>query len=298
MNLSRNVSSIQAAIALTTALCFHGPTALACSCDHLAHGFIGPETTRLPANAIGIPWFVSTGQRARRPWNEHRFAVAEDRFTVEILDAGTFREVPFDIGGPEEFARPFSDTFLIYHIVPRDGGLRPGASYRVSDRVASERDRERQVLVTVDREVLSDDATFTLEVGSATTESISVAVDDGSCGAGLEVSQAKITATLPDEAQKWRDQLLFRTFVDGNPWDYRSSYCDRIEPGSAADGRGRDRVFVACQEPSFGRYLTSVSNQGGHTVMVQARLPGTDIVLKTAVGTVDLACPDSNLPGG
>lgn len=47
----------------------------------------------------------------------------------------------------------------------------------------------------------------------------------------------------------------------------------------------------ACEEPSF-RPMTPVLAPGRHTLVVEARLPGTDIVLETATGSVDLDCPD------
>lgn len=61
--------------------------------------------------------------------------------------------------------------------------------------------------------------------------------------------------------------------------------------GRGWDGVAHDRVFVACEEPSF-RPTTPVLEPGRHTVMVEARLPGTDIVLETSKQSVDLECPD------
>lgn len=288
---ARRVTHV-ATLLVTFTFCVYVQPALACSCDYLAYGFIGPYTSRLPANAVGIPWFVST-ERAPRPWTEDHFAVEEDRFTLEILDRGEFLQVPLRIDIAQEVATRF-DTYLIYHIAPMDQALRPGATYRVTDRLDPERFGEshgdRQVVVEIDHEALSANTALTLHVGTARFDGLNVAADV-SCSGWLKVSQARIAARLPAELRKWEDQLLFRTIVDGTEWVVRGSLCSQVEPGRGWDGVAHDRVFAACEEPSF-RPMAPVLEPGRHTVMVEARLPGTDIVLETSKQSVDLACPD------
>lgn len=253
---------------MTFTSCVYAQPALACSCDYLAYGFIGPYTSRLPANAVGIPWFVST-ERAPPPWTEDRFAVDEDRFTLEILDRGEFLQVPLCIDIAQEVATQF-DTYLIYHIGPTDEALRPRATYHVTDRLDPERFGEshgdRQVVVEIDHEALSADTALTLHVGTARFDGLNVAVADGRCSGWLKVSQARIAARLPAELPKWEGQLLCRTFVDGIEWVVRGSLCSQVEPGRGWDGVAHDRVFAACEEPSF-RPITPVLEPGRHTVM-------------------------------
>lgn len=142
----------------------------------------------------------------------------------------------------------------------------------------------------IDHEALPADTALTLHVGTARFDGLNVAADV-SCSGWLKVSQARIAARLPAELRKWEDQLLFKTIVDGNEWVVRESLCSQVEPGRGWDGVAHDRVFVACEEPSF-RPTTPVLEPGRHTVMVEARLPGTDIVLETSKQSVDLECPD------
>ena len=289
---ARRVTHVATLVATFTISGYAQP-ALACSCDYLAYGFIGPYTSRLPSNAVGIPWFVST-ERARRSWTGDDFAVDEDRFTLEILDRGEFLRVPLRIDIAQEVATQF-DTYRIYHIGPMDEALRPGATYRVTDRLDPGRFGEsrgdRQVVVEIDHEALRVDTALTLHVGTARFDGLYVAAADGMCSDWLKVSQARIAARLPAELRKWEDQLLFRTFVDGNEWVARESLCSQVEPGRGWDGVAHDRVFAACEEPSF-LPMTEVLEPGRHTVMVEARLPGTDIVLETSKQSVDLECPD------
>ena len=106
--------SIAATVVLSIGFCLHAPHAWACKCVPLDYGFIGPYTSRLPANASGIPWYVST-ERARRSSNEDQFAVDEARFSLEILDEEQFRQIPLRVAVAEEFSRQFDDTFHVRH---------------------------------------------------------------------------------------------------------------------------------------------------------------------------------------
>lgn len=277
-------------VLLVAFFCAYTSYAFACSCFFLQFGFIGPYSSRLPANAIGIPWFVSN-KLARKPWNEDYFVADEQRFALEFLDAGEFRRIPYRIVMAQEFDTQF-DTYLIYHIVPKDDGLQPGATYRVTDLLDPESYGEavddRQVVVEVDHEELPVDTALTLYIGSAKRDNLRIAAN-AQCSGGLAMSQVNVAARLPGQFQKWEDQLLFRTIVDGKQWDARSSWCSQIEPGRSWTDVAHDRVFVACETPDFFP-IVPVLESGVHTVSMEARLPGTDIVLKTETKTMELTC--------
>lgn len=277
-------------IALATCFGVYAPHASACSCIYLAYGFIGPYTSRLPANAVGIPWYVST-KRARSGGQDDWFVVDESRFTLEVLKEDQFVPIPLRITVAQEFANEI-DTYQIYHITPVDGGLRPGATYRVIDHlvsgVRSETHTDQEVVVEIDHEKLATDTPLTLHVGNPTVDRLIVAANV-SCSGWLSVSQAKIAARLPSEFRKWEDQLLFRTIVNGKQWSVRKSLCSLVEPGRGWDSVAHDRIFAACDEPSFSP-ISPVLTPGSHTVSMEARLPGTDIVLRTKKQTVNLVC--------
>lgn len=281
----RPMSIILAAICL----CLSSTHALACSCIRLPEvGFVGHETSRLPANAAGIAWYVSKWAKDRRGE-----PVTDDRFTLEIFEGGTFYELAAHVRQIDDFSMPSGD-FLIYLIAPGEG-LTPGATYRVTDSLATmvRGDRvERRMIVTMDQEVLSADTAFTLDIGPANRKLIHLAAA-ASCSSMHEVSEAWITSRLPPVAHAWRDQFLYRTVVDGNPWQPRSSICSRVEPGRSWDDVGSDRIFAYCGASGNRRYdETPAATQSRRTAVMEAYLPGTDIVLTTPLKYVDLDCSD------
>ena len=281
-----------ATVILVVSCCAYAPQSLACSCNYLAYGFIGPHTSRLPANAIGIPWYVST-KAAHYRGEEDWFVVDEGRFSLEVLNKDQFVPIPLRITVAQEFTTDV-DTYMIHHISPMDGGLMPGATYRVLDRLKTELRTVhggRGVVVEIDHETLSADTPLILHVGNTKISGgLSVAANM-SCTGWLTVSQARIAAWLPRDFRKWEDQLLFRTIVDGEPWQVRSALCSVVEPGRGWDGVAHDRIFAACEEPSFSP-ISPVLAPGRHTVEIEARLPGTDVVLRTEKRTVNLECSE------
>ena len=133
----------------------------ACSCEPARDwGFLGPVHGRLPANAAGVLWFQP---------NEHilRNERLESRFTVEILERSTFRKLPVRVSPIDGFSDSFDGMYVV---APLGEGLQPGATYRFSgDRVGkTPGSGYRQVIVTIDRDTLSEIAAFTLEIGAVT----------------------------------------------------------------------------------------------------------------------------------
>ena len=241
-------------VLLVFSLCLSSPQASACTCARDREvGFVGHEISRLPANAAGIAWYVPkrTIDRGGEP-------VSGDRFTLEMFEGGTFYELAFRVRQTESFSTPSGD-FLIYLIAPGEG-LTPGATYRVTDSLATMlrgKRVERRMIVTIDS----------------------------------EISEAWITSRLPPGAHAWRDQLLYRTIVDGDPWQPTSSVCSRVEPGRSWDDVGTDRVFTSCRtHDNRGHDETPAPTQSRRTVVMEAYLPGTDIVLTTPLQYVDLDC--------
>lgn len=261
--------------------------ALACSCaPTLEVGFVGQETSRLPANAEGIAWYVSEWAKDRRGES-----VSDDRLTLEIFEGGTFYELAAHISRAEDFSTPKGD-FQIYLIAPGEG-LTPGATYRVTDNLGTmargER-VERRMIVTIDPEILSTHTAFTLDIGPPNHKIIHLAAGM-SCSSVHEVSEVWITSRLSGVAHGWRDQLLYRTIVDGEPWQPSSSLCSRVEPGRSWDDVGTDRIFTFCRAHDSRRDdAAPVARQSRRTVVMEARLPGTDIVLTTPLEHADFDC--------
>ena len=273
-------------MAVAAGLCLYAAQTFACSCvPYREFGFVGHEVGRLPANAPGIAWFASC-----EPKRLCREPVVDDRFTLELLDGGMFRELPILVSLSDDIETEHRHD-RIYIIAPH-GGLLPGATYRVTDHLAKVRDRhvDRRVLVTVDHEKLLAGTELTLDVGPANTKTIEVAAGV-SCIDLVEASEASIAAKMPPGAHAWQDRLLYRTIVDGEHWRPTMSFCSRLRVGRSWAGVGRDRLYLTCGEHQ--RYTTSTPKRSSHAVVMEARLPGTDIVLRTPVRQVKLDCSDS-----
>ena len=270
-------------MALAVGLFFSSPHALACSCaPNLEVGFIGHEVSRLPANAAGFAWYVS------KRMNRRLESIPSDRFKLEVFDGTAFYEITARVDRTDDFSTPTAD-FLMYLIHPAEG-LTPGATYRVTDKLAaivSGDHVERRMIVTIDREGLSADTPFAMDIGPTNHKLIELAAAI-SCSKRIEVAEVWITSTLPPGAHAWRDQLVYRTIVDGNPWHPTSSLCRKVLPGRSWDDIGADRVFSACRMPA-DRPDIPVPPQR-RTVAIEAYLPGTDIVLTTPTRDVDLDC--------
>ena len=112
-----------------------------------------------------------------------------------------------------------------------------------------------------------------------------------SCSDGLEVSQVKVESKLAKDAQRWREQMLYHTIVDGEiNWVAFESLCETIPPGRSWEAVGHDRIFAACRKLSGLHYVKYDLAPARHTLKMQAFLPATGVVLETDVKLVDLHC--------
>ena len=258
----------------------------ACTCRGLDHwGFLVPENGRLPANAVGLAW--------HRPVRSKSISLVLAQVSVEMQQDDAFQQLP----ATAEAVPGFPGVFAIG---PRDG-FRVGMTYRFTDRGERRRKVPRQVIVTVDGARLEATTPLSLRIWPLYSEAIRVVATGGPCSTAQGVAQALTEVTLPRVASEWRDQLLYRTLVDGEVWRGRVSLCAHYPPGRTWKEVGEDLVYSACPEPS-GRSQTETGvisrDDGGHrglsaaqdAVKVQAFLPGTDIVLETETLTVDLSC--------
>ena len=195
-------------VALIAALSISAPPAQACSCSFpIDWGFIGSAKGRLPANAAGVAWYMP------EPLSNE---VLVNRFTAEILENGNFRQLQVNVKPVENFTG-------VYIIAPMDEGLIASATYRFTvDKIGQYASASKQVLVTIDHENLLAESTLNLEIDEATNELIRVAAAV-SCSIGLDVAQVSFEAMMPPSQRQWREQLLYRTLVDGGESWYGTS---------------------------------------------------------------------------
>ena len=265
------------ALAFLMALSLISMPVQACQCQEAGDwGFIGPQDGRLPANSVGVAWFSTHGGRTQ--------SALEERFNVEVWDGSVFRPLSVEVN-------PVGGYTGLYVVAPAGERMQLGATYRFTTMGELDEYSEgnRQVLVTVDHEELAADTPLTLEVGSVTRDSIRVSAW-GSCSTELRAEQVRVRAEPGPGAQPWRDQLLYRTLIDGwQLWFPTRSACATVPFGRSWEGVGRDRIYAACE--------TSINGdtgllRGPHTIEMQAILPGTNVVLESPNETVELVCED------
>ena len=259
----------------------------ACLCEARQHwGFLAPENGRLPVNATGVAWH-KPGDRVSR-------SDVLAQLSVEIERDGAFHEVPAvakDVPG-------FPGVFAI----GPEGGLGAGATYRFTDHGDRRSSAPRQVRVTVDGTALVPQTPLLGKAWPLYSETISVPSSGGSCWAAQFVAQALIETALPEPGDRWKDQLLYQTLVDGKAWYGKKSMCHYVPPGRSWRETGEDLLYGSCPDPSDTDRGDGGPGSGRdrrrrgleptlHTVRIQAFLPGTDIVLESQTMTVDLSCP-------
>ena len=276
-------AALTGAATLLVVLWMSGPPAHACTCVPPGGGFVGAANGRLPANAVGVAWFPGYVRN-----DQH----LEGRFSVELFEGGEFQDLPVKVTALEEFPTVFSVLRTnLFLIAPKGDGLKPGATYRFTvDRAGRYGQLHKQVLVTIDRETLSNNTAFTLDVAPVTNEMTALAAAVF-CSDTLNVSQVRVRGRLSRHARPWREQLLYRTIVAGELWRPSRSMCEKIVPGRSWESIGHDRIVAACGGLGHDLYIHPILKPGRRSVMMQAFLPGTDVVLETAVKSVDLSCP-------
>ena len=295
-----------------TALVLDSRPASGCSCagPRPHWGFLGPDTGRLPANAAGVLWYLPPPS----PWGDERSAKELDHLignlTVELRRATGYIDIPVRVNrydGPLTRDWPQWERGTFFLVRPAEG-LRPGKTYRFTDHSDDKWENDwpargqRQVVFFVDRQELTPDTPLELDFTEPAIEDLRIKSMGGGCSETLRVSHAPLAAHLPAGADDWRDQLLYRTFVDGELWVGEESLCQTVIPGRTwMEEVGRDGVYRTCADdfaslgvPDGSRYSywsAGYMPSGPHKVRIQAFLPGTDIVLETKTVTLDFTCP-------
>ncbi len=243
--------------------------ALACSCLGPAPlGLLGKDGT-LPANSWGVLW----DNQSRSQDNPQTLA------PVKIIGPG---------GKPLKLeSKPISPEAGVKLVLLRPaGGFKPGQQYRFEG-VSGRQEAQR---ITVSRSATALTKAHTaleLKVGALKREAITVLTRYGSCSTTVSTNVVPIELNLPAAALPFKDQLYYRTVVDGQPWKPLRSLCSQPVPGVSWLGeRGRDQLFSACASGA-----EEGLKPGVHSVEMVASLLGTDILFKSKKVKVELKCP-------
>lgn len=109
------------------------------------------------------------------------------------------------------------------------------------------------------------------------------------CSVGVPSAFADLRVSLSEGARPWAALLLYRTLVDGVEWRPKDFAPRELPVGGSWRGRGSDTVFAPCGELPSGAAQYGLT-QGVHIVVMQATLPGANLLLETDPVQVDLTC--------
>lgn len=238
----------------------------ACSPAPCQAGYFTPATgTTVPASIPALYW---------QPLRDQQGVVDDIQRVMLTSTSDPSTPLPFT-------ATPVSASSTAYLIVPSQP-LVEGTTYQLGDaNTCTDFPDFPAAPTSVFLAAASAPLPASLGTVTVTDQEVatsSVPTSSGSCTVDVQADRAMLTLELSADAMPWRDALHVETLVDGQPWSsptlvYRVCHSD--DPGAA----------------------TGLS-AGSHEVSMRATLPGTDIVLATAVATFSLECPgDPQDPG-
>jgi len=259
-----------------------------CTCFSPEPGFLAEPGAVLPSNAVGIPWVgkLCTEDPLR---NTNAFVIERisDGAAVSVPPRLSYSEVPHALIGalPERLL-----------MLSPEGGLVPGARYIFryaplpgSRKCGSFRNEEVHVSVAVNTlfPFVNAPPAF-LNVGDVVRRTTTIGSRAGMCSDSVDAVERAVSLVLPRDLFVLQGAILFSTFVNGEPWKPSRMLCDSTAPGSSWEGRGRDRILVACNPAQPNTYI-EVMPPGTQVVEMHAWLAGTENLL-SASAVFELRC--------
>ncbi|MCK6523642.1 hypothetical protein L6R49_19710 [Myxococcota bacterium] len=176
-------------------------------------------------------------------------------------------------------------------IRPQDGALTAGSRVILSG--AGDQRGPRSLHLNLTAPAPLPVALGALEVEPQERGPVVVATTSGACAEALDAASAKVTLTLDESAEPWRDAFIFVTLVDGQPWHPSATLPEPAPFGGSWVGRGHDLLYAACT-PDHNAPLTL--SPGAHSVELVATLPGIpEQSWRAGPVQVSLACGDQGV---
>ncbi len=251
----------------------------ACSragCD--GHHFVprGP----VPASLTALRWRPSEDQSSRGPW-------LADEIVLEGTDGRSIAVSVESLGGEylltlQDRLRANTEYFIRAPELCRTGDARGVVATRFATTSAR----------------MLPDVLGQLELTPGIRNPVNLRVNSGLCANSFDAFVTTMSVVLTEDAEPWRTAFEWETLVDGEPWRLHPGFPHVLPFGESWRGAGRGAVFVLCGE---ARDLSGTRQleEGRHTIVMQARLPGVDRVWSTNPTTVDLNCdPQMTTDGG
>jgi len=287
-------------VALTTviaAIAVPLQRAEACSCAEAPSPgfFFAANGDTLPKGARGIVWWSGSHGEYAHHWAKRLCGpdAANQQFVVERIE-GTKRT-------PVEFSvEPLgSELFLVKPAGPKTGQRFRFASLlpvlkgcEMFSRWPGDWPLEASVEVVWGAAAVPLKAKANLQASRHAKESLTVLSVAGDCQTTLSAEVVDLEVDLDLLLRPFKTQLVYTTFVDGEPWRAQSSLCETVTLGRSWMGEpGKDRVFSVCKEEGqeLGKQ-TQLLSAGKHKVAMELRLPGEGVVFRTPDVVVDLDC--------
>jgi len=257
-------------------------SAFACSCYSPGlNDFQISSDGLIPENAAGIAWLSSFASEdpADDLWVEHIEGDIRTRVDFSVDDLGKSQYIIRPVNWAE------GNVYRVHGEAGDGSDNSDSLSLSATDRI---REMEVQVGPPLDTSVvpeLSPSATFRgpltlLEYG-------------GGCFSEFEGVAVDVWMNTPGASAA---NLNYTTVVDGKVWEPQTDLCTPVAPGASWVGRGHDRLVAVCDKTFIEEKYRLLP--GPHTVSMEAKLPGTDIVFTTETITVDLTCPAEESSGG
>lgn len=283
-------AKIGTAIALYFVCVLARPTpAQACSCAWGRPNEFLLRGESLPENARGVPWWFRSD------------SLSAASVTGELWDGVNYQPVPMEVLQDQ--------GFLL--IAPLEA-WHDGERYRIQVEVDWPNGKAPELLATeIDIVSPLDPELDPVLLASESRQMEAQLVDyGGSCAANHAVAYSETEVTWPGASLgSPLNALFYRTYVDGVLWELSRGLCSVRRPGESWQGVATNRIVTSCRSLPYefpdGETILFETNEdvsvgeGRHTVVVEARLPGTEISFRREVA-IELRCPapaiDPELP--
>lgn len=245
-------------------------------------GLVPGQDANVPANLPAFAWLPAIPPQITFEDGKEAHRLPELRLTVEGKKLPTKgRSTAYPISAPPHVVEMVSQLKAGMRIEAQENRLCP---YGPKGTPAS---------IQIGPAAPLPNSLGTLRMTQNTVDTLQVASRLGSCATQITANIVDVKLDPSTEAKPWMDALIFQTLVDDKPFVGTASLGEGPPFGASWLGRGQDRLYMDCNPQSAG--VPGVQS-GSRTIRLQARIPGTDTLLKSEPLTVAFKCPNREEP--
>jgi len=246
---------------------------LACSGGCYEGAFL-PSQKDVPASIPGIFWNARVGGN---------FPLPSDVTLYQVTAMG---KVPVPFTGTQ-----YNQNINQLVLVPNEP-LLPNTDYEIVDSVSCIPGNTPIQTTFHTTDLLPFPKTLgTLLIRQPSLSALDLSSAEGGCSTRIMTLNSQIELVPSAEALPFAHAFYYETIVDGKLWQPSHNILDINPPGASWEGRGQDLLYTTCGfEPPSG--VGTPLAEGEHTVVIRAKLQGSDFVIDSEPGTVTLKCPE------